>query len=268
MTTTHVKQWLDLLEGSCAEVPTTCLDIIIDQAGSRLPLLPSVLSIEPALPWQSLFEGLPEEGARDLAPILVRVDLAKPLQRQWLLGLMHALRHSSQLLTLGSRWVFPQLAHYLTRCLVASHRGTQGLLRYYDPRVFPLLFSHVLAADQQQQLLRPAMFWSWLNRDGRPQHLSGSSDLAFSPEDFRPIELSDSQVSRLSCGTDAAEAVATLVDVIPEKWGEEQRFQTCYTALLEATANKVLAADQRAAYVRHKFMGAAKHPDVPSQEQS
>ncbi|MNQ61664.1 hypothetical protein D3C85_759850 [compost metagenome] len=176
MTTRHSSAWLDLLESSCARVSITCLDIIVDQAGSKSPLLPSILSVEPPLPWFSLFSGLPEAGAEELAPLLLRVDLTQPLQRHWLLGLMHDLDASSQLLILASRWPFQDLAHYLGRCLEARNGGYLGLLRYYDPRVFPLLFSHVLHPEQQQQLLRPAVFWSWLDRDGMFQRLSGGAD--------------------------------------------------------------------------------------------
>ena len=159
--------------GSCATASITCLDIIIDQAGSDAPLLPSVLSVEPSLPWYSLFTGLPEAGAEDLAPLLVRVDLAQPLQRHWLIGLMHELDGRSQLLALASLWPFQALAEHLGRCLEARNGGCLGLLRYYDPRLFPLLFSHVLQPDQQQPWLRPAVFWSWLDRDGVPQRLLG-----------------------------------------------------------------------------------------------
>ena len=118
--------WIELLEVSCSQVSVTCLDIIIDQAGSDSPLLPSVLSVEPALPWYSLFTGLPEAGADELAPLLVRVDLAQPLQRQWLVGLVQALNGRSQLLVLGSLWPFQALAEHLGRCLEVRNGGYLG----------------------------------------------------------------------------------------------------------------------------------------------
>jgi hypothetical protein len=256
MTATYINTWLGLLESACAQVDTTCLDIIIDQAGSDAPLLPSVISVQPPLPWYSLFTGLPEAGAEELAPLLVRVDLAQPLQRQWLIGLMHALHGQSQLLVLASLWPFQTLAEHLGRCLEAGNGGCLGLLRYYDPRLFPLLFSHVLAPEQQQLWLRPAVFWSWLDRDGVPQRLAGSVDTPERLDDFSPIELSDSQVDTLSCASDATLAMVSLSDALPAEWGAERSFQACYAAILEAAETGLLQPTEREAYTLDKLRNA------------
>ncbi|MCK1784971.1 DUF4123 domain-containing protein [Pseudomonas sp. TNT11] len=248
--------WIELLEVSCSQVSVTCLDIIIDQAGSDSPLLPSVLSVEPALPWYSLFTGLPEAGADELAPLLVRVDLAQPLQRQWLVGLVQALNGRSQLLVLGSLWPFQALAEHLGRCLEVRNGGYLGLLRYYDPRLFPLLFSHVLEPQQQQPLLRPAVFWSWLDRDGSPKRLAGTADTPELPEDFTPIELSDSQLETLSCASDATVAMVSLADALPSAWRAEQRFQACYAAMLDATQAGLLLNSQREAHTLDRLRNA------------
>lgn len=249
MTIPHLGRWLDLLESSCAQVSITCLDIIIDQAGSDTALLPSVLSVEPAMQWHSLFGGLPEEGAEDVAPLLVRVDLEQPMQRQWLIGLMHQLDGHSQLLLLASFWPFPILAKHLGGCVEANNGGRTGLLRYYDPRLFPLLFSHVLQPQQQQPWLRPVVFWSWLDRDGAPMRLPGVADTPVSPEDFKPVELSDSQVEIFSCASEAT----LLVKDLPPGTGHEQRFQTCFAALLEATAAGLLVDTERETFALDKL---------------
>jgi hypothetical protein len=248
MTTAHISTWLDLLEASCTQVSISCLDIIIDQAGGDAPLLPSVLSVQPLLPWYSLFTGLPEEGADDLGPLLVRVDLAQPLQRQWLMGLMHSLDGQSRLLVLATHWPFQALAEHLGRCLEASNGGHTGLLRYYDPRVFPLLFSHVLQPEQQQLWLRPAVFWSWLDRDGAPQRLLGTTDTPESLEPFNPLELSDGQVDTLGCGSEATLAVKKLSEAFPSEWRAERRFQACYAAMLDASQAGLLMKPERQAF--------------------
>lgn len=248
MNTPSITTWLALLEASCAEVSTTCLDIIINQAGSDAPLLPSVLSVEPPLLWYSLFTGLPEEGHEELAPLLVRVDLARPLQRHWLVGLLHHLNVSSQLLALASPWPFQTLAEHLGRCMEARNGGHLGLLRYYDPRLFPLLFSHGLQPEQQQPWLRPALFWSWLDRDGTPQRLQGTADVHASVEAFNPIELSDSQLQTLSCASDATLAIRKLSVALPTGWGAEQLFQACYAAMIEATKAGLLLKPEREAF--------------------
>ncbi|MGH8383842.1 DUF4123 domain-containing protein [Pseudomonas sp.] len=251
----HLGTWLGLLQSACEQADTRYLYVIIDQAGSEVPLLPSVLSVEPPLAWYSLFSGLPEEGAEDLAPLLVRVELAQPLQRQWLLGLMHATDGHSQLLVLASTWPFAVLAEHLGQCMEARNGGRLGLLRYYDPRLFPLLFSHVLQPEQQQPWLHPALFWSWLDRDGAPQHLLGAAQIPTVADAHSPVELSDSQVDTLACAADASAALASLSTAFPSKWGVEQRFQACYRAMLDASQAGLLLNAQREAYtleqVRH-----------------
>ncbi|WP_460121761.1 DUF4123 domain-containing protein [Pseudomonas sp. S2_C03] len=259
MTSIMSDTWLEQLDSSCAEVSITCLDIIIDQAGGA-PLLPSVLSVEPALPWQSLFSGLPEESAEDLAPLLVRVDLAQPLQRQWLKGLIQFLKNRSQLLVLASCWPFGVLAEYLGQCLEARHVGRLGLLRYYDPRIFPLLFSHVLQADQQQVLLRPAWFWSWLDIDGEPRWLMGSPDRPRSPLDFVHIELSDLQLDAFSCVSDALMAIKRHRQAMPGDWSAQQQFDGCFAAMLEANQSGLVFAPEREAYAVAKLQGAGVNP--------
>ena len=255
MTEAQIKEWVELLENCCADVPAASLNFIIDQAGTT-PLLSSVCSVVPALTWQSLFDGLPEEGSLHLAPVLVRVDLTQPLQRQWLIGLIGDLHDRSRLLFLVTRWHFPSLAEYLRRCLGARHRGRGGLFRFYDPRVFALLFSHVFGPDQQQVLLRPAEFWSWLDRDGQPRHLPGASDLPQPPDDFTAFELTDSQLERLSCVSDAMTAQGNFAGVLPSEWTTEQRFHACYEAVLEALAAGHRTGAELAAQVRKKLRGA------------
>ncbi|MBI6655637.1 DUF4123 domain-containing protein [Pseudomonas carnis] len=253
MSEPRLQGWLDLLEVSCAEAGITYLDIIIDQAGGEIPLIPSVLSVEPALQWHSLFTGLPEEAAVDLAPLLLRVDMAHPLQRQWLIGVMQDINVRSQVLVMASVWPFYALADHLRKCMEARNGGCMGVFRFYDPRLFSLLFSHVLLPEQQQLLLHPVIFWSWLDRDGVPRHLPGR---AGAPELFDPIELSDSQIDTLCCASDATLALSSLNSVFPEDWKAEQRFQVCYAGMLEASQKGLLTTTQREAYILNNLSKA------------
>jgi len=258
MTSLHGNSWLDLLESSCADASLSYLDIIIDQVGSTSTLLPSVRSVEPPLLWYSLFTGLPEEGAEDLAPLLVRVNLKQPLQRHWLMALMHHLKDSSQLLVLASQWPFQVLARHLSRCLEVHEEGYISLFRYYDPRLFPQLFSHALDAEQQQLWLRPAVFWSWLDRDGTPRHLPGTADSPESVEPFKPIELSARQMDILTCSSEAA----LMIESPPCRPDAQQRFQTCFTALLEATEAGVVEDAEREAFALDRLRNAEIAPTV------
>lgn len=253
MITPDSEQWLDLLQRCCAQAPTRFLHLIIDQAGRDTPLLASVHSVEPPISWHSLYTGLPEEGAEDLAPLLLRIDLEKPLQQLWLAGLMQELHGQDMLLALISVWPFHALAAHLSACLQACQGGAAGLLRYYDPRVFPLLFRHVLAPEQQQRWLQPALIWSWLDRDGKPQHLAGAPATADVSQALRPTELSDAQVEILDCASDAKLALDALGPELPGIWSAERRFQACYAAMLEATQEGLIADSQRLAFTRDRL---------------
>ncbi|MCJ8207132.1 DUF4123 domain-containing protein [Pseudomonas sp. RGM2987] len=254
MTAAHCNAWLDLLEVSCAKSGLTHLDVIVDQAASDVPLLPSVRCVAPPLQWQSLFTGLPEEGATELAPLLLRVDLIQPLQRQWLGNLIQASRGRSQLLILASPWPFAALAEYLGRCLEATNGGCDGLLRYYDPRLFPLLFSHVLQPEQQQLLLRPAVFWSWLDRDDMPAYLPGCPGVPLAADDCLPMALSDNQLETLGCASDATLAMGNLLAGRTPHWGAEQYFHQCYAAMIEATEAGLLLVSEREAFALERLL--------------
>lgn len=245
----HHAAWPDFLQTLCAPASTTCVDIIIDQAGCTVPLLPSVQSVLPPLPWYSLFTGLPEAGADEYGPLLVRVDLSQPLQRLWLGGLMQALQGKSQLLALVSPWPFTTLAKHLSRCLEAGNGGCVGLLRYYDPRLFPLLLNSILEPQQRNAWLSPALFWSWLDLDGAPQCLPGTCGLPPAGDGFKALELTDLQVEALGCAGDAVLAVDELEANLPSDWSHEQRFKTCYRLMHVATEAGLLLQPQREAFV-------------------
>ncbi|WP_110973017.1 DUF4123 domain-containing protein [Pseudomonas huaxiensis] len=249
MNIANPEQWLDLLEAGCAQVASTHLDLLIDQANCQAPLLAGIQQFEPAMPWRMLFDALPESGAAHLGPLLVRIDLHQPLQRLWLEELIHELGDQSRLLALVSRWPFERLGTYLSQCLEVLNGGRGGVLRYYDPRLFPLLFSHVLDPDQQRQLLCPAVFWSWLDLDGQPRHQTGTAAPAEGFYHFQTIELSDRQLDRLCCASDTWVALSELAAGLPTQWGAEQRFQACYAAMLEADEAGLMVDTQRQAFV-------------------
>jgi hypothetical protein len=256
MMAAQVTHWLDRLDQACEKSATTSVHILIDQAGCDASLLPSVLSVEPPLRWHSLYTGLPEEGLEDIAPLLVLVDLARPLQRQWLIGVMNHLHGRSLMLTLASHWPFQVLAQHLTRCVNARNDGQRGLLRFYDPRLFPLLFSHVLEPEQQKVFLQPVEFWSWLDHDGIPQMLMGEAESPECGDSFRGLDLSDTQLNTLCCASEAKAFVARYCAVLPGFWGEEQRFQACYAAMVEATRLGLLTQYDRETYTLDSVLNA------------
>lgn len=249
MSTNGTEPWLDLLKPAVARMPRSHLDLLIDQAGCDAPLLEGIRHFAPAVPWCRLFEALPEAGIAHVGPLLVRIDLDQPLQHLWLEELIGVFGKQSRLLALVSPWPFERLASYLGQCLEARSGGRIGLLRYYDPRLLPLLLGQVLDAEQQRQLLRPAVFWSWLDRDGRPRRQSGTAESAEGFHQFRMIELSDTQLDLLHCASDAHDALSELSDALPREWSMERRFQACYAAMREASDAGLMADTQRQAFV-------------------
>lgn len=251
-----VTQWIDLLEAACAEVPMQYLDLIVDQAAGERPLIPVVKAVHPPLPWRSLFRGLPEESAEELAPLLVRVDLQHPIQRAWLQGLLNEAAGKPQVLALASTWSFDALANYLGRCLEARNGGQVGLLRYYDPRLLQLLIRDVLAPEQRRQLLRPAVFWSWPDHDSLPQRLLGLGEQEESAAEFELIELSDRQIDTLMCASDATRVIAKLDAAVRVGRTAQQHFQLGYAAMREASAANLLTDEQREALLRQRLAQA------------
>ncbi|CAM3920987.1 putative type VI secretion system protein VgrGA [Pseudomonas reidholzensis] len=148
------------------------------------------------------------------------------------------------------------LAEHLSGCVEAGNGGCLGLLRYYDPRLFPLLFSHVLSHEQQQNWLGPTVFWSWLDRDGIAQHLAGTAELPGQLGPFCPVELSDDQLDTLCCASDATLAIEQLAEAFPSDWGAERRFQACYSAMLDASKAGLFLDAQRTAYLQSRLPDA------------
>ncbi|AKH62519.1 hypothetical protein VY86_03365 [Photorhabdus thracensis] len=248
----QIADWIAVLEASAKDVGMHCLDIIVDQSGGEFSLIPALKSFSPEIKWCSLFQGLPEEMVVVDAPVLIRIDLTHSDQRQWMQEIILRLREEPLLLILCSSWSFDLLSRYLIQCTNAAYAGQAGILRFFDPRIFPVLFSHVLDEEQQQQLLRPALFWSWLDHDGVPQFVLGAGDSGPANETIEKIDLTDEQFEHLLCVSDAYLLAQQLnADEYPEVTGE-QRFNSCYALMVEASNTHVLLDDDRESFVlRH-----------------
>jgi hypothetical protein len=249
MNAERATKWIDLLESSCEEFNTKCIDIIVDQAGSEYSLLPALASFIPPVKWISLFKDLPEEVVQEDAPLLIRIDFTQPLQRQWLVELALQLGNTDQILVLCSLWRFNELAKYLT-CCVDAHCGEQnGILRFYDPRIFPCLFSHVLDVSQQKLLQQPAVFWSWLDRDRSPCRMPGNGAL---PKNITPkLVLGDRQREYLMCVVDVNILLRRFVLPDTIKMTREKLFVQCYEGMIAATEAGLLMDADREAFVKN-----------------
>ncbi len=114
MSMQSISDWVSKLEPLCAEIETAYLDFIIDQSGLDYSIIPALEEFSPPLQWQSLYLGLPEESLPEMAPLLIRIALNAPLQRQWFIELAYKTQTRTPLLAIGSQWAFSTLAEWLT----------------------------------------------------------------------------------------------------------------------------------------------------------
>ena len=246
---TGITDWASKLQHACADIETNHLDFIVDQCGINFSIIPALRDFSPPLKWQSLYQGLPEEMLQEEAPLLVRITLDDPLQREWFVELAQTAKETAPLLAICSLWPFTALAKWLTDCIDATHEERAGLFRYFDTRIFPFLFSDILTPEQQAQLQRPALFWSWLDRDDRLVLLSGNGSQPRKKEKRQKIALSDDQFEALMCICDVK--LFLRHRDIPDAWftSREEQFLACFKAMLSATEKGILLDKEREEWV-------------------
>lgn len=252
---TRIADWVSLLEQTCADIEMTHLDFIIDQCGIDFFVIPVLRGFSPPLAWQSLYQGLPEDALPEESPLLIRISLNDPQQKQWVIELAQKVQKTAPLLVICSHWPFTTLAEWLTTCADATHEGRAGLFRYFDARIFPYLFSHILAPGQQAQLQRPALFWSWLDLDEKPALLMGQGDQPAINEKCQNIALSDSQFEALMCICDV-KLMLRHRDVPDTGFtSQDERFTACFNGMLSATAKGMLWDKERQDWVINTLTG-------------
>lgn len=250
-----VGMWVSKLEDQCRKIKVKELYLIIDQAGLDFSIIPAcnALSVE----WRSLWQGLPEESVLNDAPLLVYIDLENIQQRQWIGDICSEHSNSNVLLALCSLWPIDLLANWLQKCIDARHEGRPGLLRFYDPRLFPLLTADLLNDEQKVQLHRPVMFWSWINRDGIPQLIAGNGSSPVRGENVVHIDLSDRQLESLMCVCDVNIMLSHQQIKIPDNLTNETLFNICYQGMCEATDKGIILDDDRERWVAAKLAALA-----------
>jgi hypothetical protein len=129
----NYKQWLDQLEGLCRAADLNHVDLIVDQAGSNVPLLRGLESIAPAVPWCSFFSATPEETLLVHAPILMRLSLDDWRHKTWLEEIIEHMGHLPRLMLLISPIPFDVMSKALQGLSQLEWGGQSGVLRFYDP---------------------------------------------------------------------------------------------------------------------------------------
>lgn len=245
-------QWIEEVAVTCRASGTDYLDIIVDQAGLDFSVIPALdaLSAE----WRSLYHGLPEAFIVDDAPLIARITLNDIQQMQWLQDISQQVVVQAPLLLLCSHWPFSALADWLTQCIDILQEGRGGILRFYDTRIFPLLFTHILSEEQQKPLLRPALFWAWQDMDGNSRGIKGSGTFQARDEKPHKIDLSDRQLEHLMCVCDVMTLLSHRAPPADRYISRQALFSDCYQGMVEATNQGIILDEAREAWVMEKWL--------------
>ncbi len=232
MTDLH-EQWLTQAENLCIHAGQDHIDVLVDQAGWPSSLLEALRHLDPPVSWRSLFEDSPEAALAEEAPLLMRLDWSVWQHKAWLSELMLHFEGTPRLLLAVTPLPFEQLSQHL-HTLADIRWGEQtGLLRFYDTRIFPLMFSHVLMAEQQAAFSHLAHLWSWIDRDERIVWKAGTYAPGNRlPEKPDPLSVEDAQIEMLGCISDAELLSRELNNGSATK---EQNFIRCLGAVSDAS---------------------------------
>jgi hypothetical protein len=244
-------QWLEQIEQVCATAGTDEVDLLLDQAAWSKCAVPGLQILSPKAPWFSLFTGTPEENLLDQAPLLMRLDLRIWQHKAWLEELIEYGAADARLLVLISPLPFEELSYALQALSQMQWGGQAGLLRFYDPRIFPVLMNSILTLEQRQQYLGVASYWGWLDRDHQAQWLQGHCLEEQSSTDLRPfVELSDEQCEMIGCIGDA-QKLLNSDEFDHFEGGREQRFVFLYSVTRQASQENYVGDLSK--YIRHEL---------------
>ncbi len=244
-------EWQEHIERACASVGLQQVNVLLDQADWNNCAVPALKMLRPQVPWFSLFSGTPEENLLDQAPLLMRLNLTHWQHKAWLEELLTQCATEARLLVVISPLPFDTLSQALQALSQVKWGARTGLLRYYDPRIFPLLTSAILTDNQRTEYLQAVNYWGWLDRDDQPQWLQGNC-LGYHAEiEVKPfLNLSDQQGELIGCIGDA-QKLLDEGDFDDLEATRELRFAALYSIVVQAHQENHL--DNLTEYARQKL---------------
>ncbi|QYF91596.1 DUF4123 domain-containing protein [Massilia sp. PAMC28688] len=165
--------------------------------------------------WSSLFQGSRDEGALEVAPILVPIRTAHSLavSRSCMTPIFERARYSSSMTFLHSPLDLQALNRRLAvRLDVSLPDGVEMLLRFFDGRVFESLMN-TLSPSQKVAFLSPARAWWWVDRAGQVQLQTSEFLETDSPE--IPLGLTSTQEAALIDASEIDQVAMLLEAVMP-----------------------------------------------------
>ncbi|PMY63907.1 MULTISPECIES: DUF4123 domain-containing protein [Pseudomonas] len=194
-------QWHELLWDETQRLGQEHIDLLIDATSLDYPLLEELANQPDAPVLAKLFDNTPEVAIADFGPLLLRVNKA---QKPWLKTFISAVDCNQHVLALFSPWSFEALAGHLCSCTQArwNQGRSEGVLRYYDPRMF-VPVCETLTPAQGQAFHTPVIVWHWLDRDQQAQSLPGNYVRHAPPPVIEPFMFDHPQVANLLAWTEA-----------------------------------------------------------------
>lgn len=226
--------WLTEVSGLCNRARLQHVDVLVDQAGWDMSVLPALQVITPSAQWYSLFSDTPEHHLLQQAPILMRLRLDEPQHLAWLEEILRELGATPRLMILLSPLAFDVLAAKLRGLSRLEWGGRTGLLRYFDTRIFARLLSTVLSEEQRVLFLQTGFFWGWVDRDGQMAWLSAEhSTQALQSAPATSIVLTDAQFQHLG-DIEEAENLLPALSALLQQLSLEACFLRCHEWVLRA----------------------------------
>lgn len=192
--------WLQRLAQQAHANRLEHIDLLLDATG--LPAaLPEPIAQQPNT---RLFDGTPEQELAEQGPQLRRVRLDDQPQLSATDALLDQLG-TDRVLVLLSAWPFETLSRHLRHATQASwgQGRHSGVLRFYDPRLFPLCCEALLPA-QSDWFHAPSIAWYWRDSQGQPRELAGRPRRPEElPSPLPALNLSDTQLFDLVAWSEA-----------------------------------------------------------------
>ncbi len=243
-------QWLRQIEEVCAIVDIQHVDLLLDQTAWDNCAVPALRHMQPEAPWFSLFSGMPEENLLDQAPLLMRLNLTYWQHKAWLEELLENCATDARLLVVISPLSFEVLSQALQTLSHVQWGGQSCLLRFYDPRIFPVLMGSILSDEQRARYLQLVSYWGWLDRDHQTQWLTGTYPAGQGNGLPAVQAINDEQYDLIGCIADAQKLlVSGKFSGLDES--SEQRFALLYERVVQASRENYFGGLSE--YVQQKF---------------
>lgn len=228
--------------------PQENIFLLLDHGG--LPGLSQQLKCS-STEWMSLFERTKEEGALEVAPILVLAASGGKIRLSRLVfdWLRQRGTYSSSVMMLVSSLDLTCLARELGKRLHITLTGdVEAMLRFFDPRVFESLLN-ILTREQIEDFLGVVSSWHYVDRSGRIAQATNTYG-AIKPTS-KPVALSQEQEDDLLAASEIDQILNSLRSSIPDPFSEiprESQFGFVSESVIEARSKKIGSVLQMSLY--------------------